>query len=251
MSVRSGGHSPLLRPEHRHRRDGDRPGPPGRRRGARCSSPGWCASAAARAGRGSRGTGAVRPGDHRGRHGRRRRRRPHLGGGIGLDGAQVRGRPSTAWSARGSSPLTVNWRLPRSSSTAISSGRCAAVRNFGVVVSFDFIAQPVRTVHFATITYRLDDPKPTAVPPRRDAICGAPQESVQHARLRAARAGPAVGGSGAAVTAARPGDDVRRRRRRDRAAVRTRHGRARRRSPNAGQRHRSWNVRNARRYFAW
>lgn len=29
--------------------------------------------------------------------------------------------------------------------------------NFGVVVSFDFVAHPVTTVHFGTITYRLDD----------------------------------------------------------------------------------------------
>ena len=30
--------------------------------------------------------------------------------------------------------------------------------NFGVVVDFDFLAQPVSTVHFGTVTYRLDDP---------------------------------------------------------------------------------------------
>ncbi len=30
--------------------------------------------------------------------------------------------------------------------------------NFGVVVDFDFVAQPVSTVHFGTVTYRLDDP---------------------------------------------------------------------------------------------
>lgn len=29
--------------------------------------------------------------------------------------------------------------------------------NFGVVVDFDFVAQPVRTVHFGMVTYRLDD----------------------------------------------------------------------------------------------
>ncbi len=30
--------------------------------------------------------------------------------------------------------------------------------NFGVVVAFDFVAQPVSTVHFGTITYQADDP---------------------------------------------------------------------------------------------
>jgi FAD/FMN-containing dehydrogenase len=30
--------------------------------------------------------------------------------------------------------------------------------NFGVVVSFDFLAQPVSTVRFGTVAYRLDDP---------------------------------------------------------------------------------------------
>jgi len=29
--------------------------------------------------------------------------------------------------------------------------------NFGVVVDFDFVAQPVSTVHFGSVTYRLDD----------------------------------------------------------------------------------------------
>jgi FAD/FMN-containing dehydrogenase len=30
--------------------------------------------------------------------------------------------------------------------------------NFGIVVTFDFLAQPVSTVRFGTVTYRLDDP---------------------------------------------------------------------------------------------
>ena len=30
--------------------------------------------------------------------------------------------------------------------------------NFGVVVDFDFVAQPVSTVHYGTITYQVDDP---------------------------------------------------------------------------------------------
>jgi len=32
--------------------------------------------------------------------------------------------------------------------------------NFGVVIDFDFLAQPVSTVHFGTVAYRLDDPAP-------------------------------------------------------------------------------------------
>ncbi len=47
--------------------------------------------------------------------------------------------------------------------------------NFGVVVSFDFIAQPARTVHFGTVTYHPDDP--TELLFRwRDAMRGAPEE---------------------------------------------------------------------------
>jgi FAD/FMN-containing dehydrogenase len=45
--------------------------------------------------------------------------------------------------------------------------------NFGVVVDFDFLAQPVSTVHFGTVAYRLDDP--TALLGRwRDAMRVAP-----------------------------------------------------------------------------
>ena len=47
--------------------------------------------------------------------------------------------------------------------------------NFGVVVDFDFLAQPVSTVHFGTVTYRLDDPA-DLVARWRDAMRVAPEE---------------------------------------------------------------------------
>ena len=31
--------------------------------------------------------------------------------------------------------------------------------NFGIVVDFDFVAQPVHCLHFATVTYKADDPR--------------------------------------------------------------------------------------------
>ena len=47
--------------------------------------------------------------------------------------------------------------------------------NFGVVVDFDFVAQEVTTVHYGTVTYRLDDP--TDLLSRwRDAMRVAPEE---------------------------------------------------------------------------
>jgi FAD/FMN-containing dehydrogenase len=47
--------------------------------------------------------------------------------------------------------------------------------NFGVVVGFDFVAQPVTTVHYGTVTYRLDDPADLLVR-WRDAMRVAPDE---------------------------------------------------------------------------
>jgi FAD/FMN-containing dehydrogenase len=47
--------------------------------------------------------------------------------------------------------------------------------NFGVVVDFDFLAQPVSTVHFGTVTYRLDDPA-DLLARWRDAMRVAPEE---------------------------------------------------------------------------
>ena len=47
--------------------------------------------------------------------------------------------------------------------------------NFGVVVDFDFLAQPVGTVHFGSVTYRLDDPA-DLLARWRDAMRVAPEE---------------------------------------------------------------------------
>ena len=47
--------------------------------------------------------------------------------------------------------------------------------NFGVVVDFDFVAQEVETVHYGTVTYRLDDRR-DIVRRWRDAMRGAPDE---------------------------------------------------------------------------
>jgi FAD/FMN-containing dehydrogenase len=47
--------------------------------------------------------------------------------------------------------------------------------NFGVVVGFDFVAQPVATVHFAAVTYRLDD-LASLLSRWRDAMRAAPDE---------------------------------------------------------------------------
>ncbi|KQZ68852.1 FAD-binding oxidoreductase [Nocardioides sp. Root151] len=47
--------------------------------------------------------------------------------------------------------------------------------NFGVVVSFDFVAQPVATVHRGTVTYQLDDVAELVVR-WRDAMRAAPEE---------------------------------------------------------------------------
>jgi FAD/FMN-containing dehydrogenase len=47
--------------------------------------------------------------------------------------------------------------------------------NFGVVVDFDFVAQPVTTVHFGSVAYRLDDPA-DLLGRWRDAMRDAPEE---------------------------------------------------------------------------
>ncbi len=47
--------------------------------------------------------------------------------------------------------------------------------NFGVVVDFDFVAQPVTTVHFGSVAYRLDDPA-DLLGRWRDAMRVAPEE---------------------------------------------------------------------------
>lgn len=47
--------------------------------------------------------------------------------------------------------------------------------NFGVVVDFDFVAQPVSTVHFGSVSYRLDNPT-ELIGRWRDAMRNAPEE---------------------------------------------------------------------------
>jgi FAD/FMN-containing dehydrogenase len=47
--------------------------------------------------------------------------------------------------------------------------------NFGVVVDFDFVAQPATTVHFGTVTYQLEDAA-TLVARWRDVMRAAPDE---------------------------------------------------------------------------
>jgi FAD/FMN-containing dehydrogenase len=47
--------------------------------------------------------------------------------------------------------------------------------NFGVVVDFDFVAQPVTNLHFGTVAYRLDDPA-DLLGRWRDAVRLAPEE---------------------------------------------------------------------------
>jgi len=47
--------------------------------------------------------------------------------------------------------------------------------NFGVVVDFDFVAQPVSTVHFGSVTYRLDD-SAALIRRWREAMRAAPDE---------------------------------------------------------------------------
>jgi FAD/FMN-containing dehydrogenase len=47
--------------------------------------------------------------------------------------------------------------------------------NFGVVIDFDFVAQPVPTVHFGSVSYRLDDPA-GMLRRWRDAMRVAPEE---------------------------------------------------------------------------
>lgn len=47
--------------------------------------------------------------------------------------------------------------------------------NFGVVVDFDFLAQPIGTVHFGTVAYPFDDPA-DLMSRWRDAMLAAPEE---------------------------------------------------------------------------
>ncbi len=81
-----------------------------------------------------------------------------LGGGIGW---MVRKHGLAIDNLVGARVVTADGRLLRASQDehpdlfwALRGGG----GNFGVVVDFDFLAQPVSTVHFGTVAYRLDDP---------------------------------------------------------------------------------------------
>lgn len=81
-----------------------------------------------------------------------------LGGGIGW---MVRKHGLTIDNLVGARMVTADGRLITASQDehpdlfwALRGGG----GNFGVVVDFDFLAQPVSTVHFGTVAYRLDDP---------------------------------------------------------------------------------------------
>ena len=62
--------------------------------------------------------------------------------------------------------------------------------NFGVVVDFDFLAQPVGSVHFGSVTYKLDDPA-DLMGRWRDAMRTAPEELSSTLALLPPAPGPA------------------------------------------------------------
>ena len=77
--------------------------------------------------------------------------------------------------------------------------------NFGVVVDFDFLAQPVGTVHFGTVAYRFDDPA-DLMARWRDAMRVGAGGAVEHPRADAADArGAALRDSRALCYAGEPG----------------------------------------------
>ena len=79
--------------------------------------------------------------------------------------------------------------------------------NFGVVVDFDFVAQPVSTVHFGTVAYRLDDAA-DLVARWRDAMRVAPDELSSTLALHAADAGGAPSAMVLLCYAGEPGTAV-------------------------------------------
>ena len=98
-----------------------------------------------------------------------------LGGGVGW---MVRKHGLTIDNLVGARVVTVDGQLVTTSKDehpdlfyALRGGG----GNFGVVVDFDFVAQPVQTVHFGTIGYRLDDPA-DVLRGWRDAMRVAPDE---------------------------------------------------------------------------
>ncbi len=98
-----------------------------------------------------------------------------LGGGVGW---MVRRHGLTIDRLAGARVVTADGRLLQTSENehpdlfwALRGGG----GNFGVVVDFDFVAQPVGSVHFGTVAYRLDDPA-ALVARWRDAMRDAPEE---------------------------------------------------------------------------
>jgi len=98
-----------------------------------------------------------------------------LGGGIGW---MVRKHGLAIDNLVGARVVTADGRLIRTSAEehpdlfwALRGGG----GNFGVVVDFDFLAQPVAGVHFGSVTYRLDDPA-DLLGRWRDEMRGAPEE---------------------------------------------------------------------------
>jgi FAD/FMN-containing dehydrogenase len=98
-----------------------------------------------------------------------------LGGGIGW---MVRQHGLTIDNLVGARVITADGRL-LTTSVAEHPDLFWALRggggNFGVVVDFDFIAQPVRTVHFGTVAYPFDDPA-GLIARWRDVMEAAPEE---------------------------------------------------------------------------
>jgi FAD/FMN-containing dehydrogenase len=98
-----------------------------------------------------------------------------LGGGIGW---MVRRHGLAVDNLAGARVVTADGRLLTASAVehpdlfwALRGGG----GNFGVVVDFDFVAQPVGTVHFGTITYQVDEPA-DLLRRWRDAMRSAPEE---------------------------------------------------------------------------
>ena len=98
-----------------------------------------------------------------------------LGGGVGW---MVRKHGLTIDNLVGARVVTVDGQLVTTSKDEhpdLFYGLRGGGGNFGVVVDFDFVAQPVQTVHFGTIGYRLDDPA-DVLRGWRDAMRVAPDE---------------------------------------------------------------------------
>ena len=95
--------------------------------------------------------------------------------------------------------------------------------NFGVVVDFDFVAQPVGTVHYGTVTYQVDDPA-DLIRRWRNAMRLAPEELSSTLALMPQMPGAPRTANLLLCYAGAPGTAGDRRRRGHRADARARHG---------------------------